>query len=135
MSRKHISIPMGMVMKKFYCHKCGERLGRQPTKRTVRRGDIDYRKYNSIGNTYYIGDVEVTEYDFKCPGCNRTMNYNEQCVISKIQKHLQKNVLSNEEIRDNRERAEQIIDRNSKIRFGLFMLFCVAFVICVYLFK
>lgn len=116
MKNKSVSIPMAMVTKKFYCHKCGERLSKHPKTRTVKRGDPDYRKYNRINHkTHLIGDVEVTEYDFQCSACGNVIEYDEQCVIEKIQKQLRKNILSDEEILNNRGKAENSMDRKAKI--------------------
>ena len=85
MKNKSVSILIGMVTKKFYCHKCGERLSKHPKTRTVKPGDPDYRKHNRINHrTHMIGDVEVTEYDFQCPACGNVIEYDEQCVIGKI---------------------------------------------------
>lgn len=99
MKNKSFSIPIGMVIKKFYCHKCGERLTKRANTRTVKPGESDYKKYNKISRrTYMIGDVEVTEYDFQCPSCGNIIGYDEQCLVRKIQKRLRKNILSKDEI-------------------------------------
>ena len=114
---------MGMVTKKFYCHKCGERLGKHPKTRTLSPGDSDYRKHNRINHrTHMIGDVEVTEYDFQCPACGNVIEYDEQCVIGKIQKQLRKNILSDEEVFNNRGKVEDSINRNAKIFKVIFSL-------------
>lgn len=115
MKNKSISIPAGMVFKKFYCHKCGEKLVKEPKKRIVTPKDADYREYNSIGNMHVIGDIEVTEYDFKCPSCGNIIKYDEQCVIGKIQKKLDKKELYEQDILENREKIENKINRNKKI--------------------
>lgn len=67
MKNRTVSIPVGMMTKKFCCCKCGERLSRKSRTWTVRPGDPDYRKHSKIGRMHVIGEVEVTEYDFQCP--------------------------------------------------------------------
>jgi len=127
MKNKSVSIPMAMVTKKFYCHKCGERLSKHPKTRTVKPGNPDYRKHNSINHrTHMIGDVEVTEYDFQCSACGNVIEYDEQCVIGKIQKQLRKNILSDEEVLNNRGKAENSMDRNAKIFKVIFSLVALA---------
>ena len=115
MNNKSFSIPMAMLTKKFYCHKCGERLIRNARTRTIKRGDPDYKKHSRVGRMHLIGDVKFTEYDFKCPACGNIIEYDEQCVIGKIQKQLCKNILSDEEVLNNRGKAEDSIKRNAKI--------------------
>ena len=116
MKNTSVSIPVDMVTKKFYCHKCGEQLSRHAKTRTLSPGDPDYREHNRIGRgVRMIGDVEVTEYDFQCPACGNIIEYREQSVIRKIQKQVQRNVLSEGEIAANRREAEKAIDRKNKV--------------------
>ncbi|MBR2292884.1 MAG: hypothetical protein IKA44_01065 [Clostridia bacterium] len=127
MKNKSISIPMGMVTKKFYCHKCGARLDKHSKTRTVSPGDPDYRKHNRINHrTHMIGDVEVTEYDFQCPSCGNIVEYDEQRVIKKIQMQLHKNTLSEEEILNNKGKAEETMDRNAKVFKVIFVTIALA---------
>ena len=119
MKNKAVSIPMGMLIKKFYCHKCGERLRRHHKTRIVKRGDPDYNKHN-IDGIYTSGDIEVTEYDFQCPSCGNIIEYDEQCVIENIQKRLDKNVLSEEEFANHKASAKKQVDRKSKISNVIF---------------
>lgn len=120
MKNKSVSIPIGML-KKFYCHKCGERLRKHSRTRTLRRGDPDYEKHSVIGGTHVIGDVELTEYDgFQCPACGSIVEYGEQCIVEKIQKQLGKNILSENEIADRRDSVKEKIDRNGKISRVIF---------------
>ena len=111
MKNKTYSIDHAMVTRKFYCHKCGGRLVRNARSRLLRRGDPDYRKYNMN----FIGDVEHTEYDFKCLTCDRIIDRKEQYVIERIQKKLDKHTLSEAEIAKNEENARAAIARKGKI--------------------
>ena len=127
MKNKSVSIPMGMVTKKFYCHKCGELLGKHPKTRTLSPGDPDYRKHNRINRkTHIIGDIEVTEYDFQCPACKNVIEYDEQCVVRKIQKQLRKNILSDEEVLNNRGKVEDSMNRNAKVFKVIFSVVALA---------
>ena len=128
MKNKSVSIPIGMVTKKFYCHKCGERLCKYPNTRTVKPGDPDYRKHSKINHLHMVGDVEVTEYDFRCPACENIIEYDEQRVVGKIQKQLSKNILSDEELLNNRGKAEDLMNRNAKIFTAIFIAVALAFV-------
>ena len=114
MKNKSKSIPVAMLLKKFYCHSCGERLVKNAKTRTVRRGDQDYREHSRIGYTHMIGDVELTEYDFKCPCCDNITSYDEQCVIERIQKNIGRHVLSPTEISDHTKKAEADLKRRKR---------------------
>lgn len=106
---------MAMKTRKFYCHKCGEELTVQPRTRIITRSDPDYNKHNRIGRTHISGNVELTEYDFFCRSCKRTIPFSEQRVIEKIQKKLGKRILSQEEISENTEKAKAELERKDKI--------------------
>ena len=111
---KSYSIDVAMTTRVFYCHKCGERLCKHPRTRIVKRGDPDYRKYSRRGHTHFFGDVEVTEYDFQCPSCNRIIKPDEQYVIEKMQKALGKHRLTEEEVARNEQAASLAIARNKR---------------------
>ena len=128
MKSKKTVIPMGMVHKKHYCHKCAEQLVKYPRTRTVSPGDPDYRRYSRLNHkTHFVGDVEVTEYDLQCPACENIITYDEQCVIGGIQKQLGKNILSEEEIDHNRAAAEKKIAKRGRLVSLCFTLIIVAF--------
>ncbi len=115
-TRKSYSIPMGMVFGKFYCHKCGEKLKNTPVMQgTVHPGDPGWLKESKIGNTHYLGSVEKYEYQFTCPGCGHEMDYDTQCIYKQIQKILGKKVLSDQEIKEHKARANAIQDRRDTI--------------------
>ena len=82
--------------------------------RTIWRGDQDYKEYSRIGRTHMIGDVELTEYDFKCPCCDNITSYDEQCVIERIQKNIGRHVLSPTEISDRTKEAEADLKRRKR---------------------
>lgn len=115
MKSKSCSIDLATVTRKFYCHKCGDRLLRHARTRIVKRGDPDYKKHSRIGRMHTFGDVELTEYDFKCWTCDRVTGCDEQYVIERMQKKLGKHILSETEIAENEESARAAIARKKKL--------------------
>ena len=115
MKNKSTSIPVAMLIKKFYCHCCGGLLIKNKRTRTIRRGDPDYKEHSRIGRTHMIGDIELTEYDFKCPDCGRITSFDEQCVIENIQKNVGKHILSQAEITEHTPKAEADLKRKRNI--------------------
>lgn len=131
MTNRSCSVPIGMVTRKFYCHECGERLVRHSRTRTIKRGDPDYHRYSRIGRTHMIGDVELTEYDFKCLSCDRVVGYEEQCVIGAMQKSLGKRTLSPAEVSENMDKAQAALDRKRKIGSVIVKVLSLALVVFV----
>ena len=127
---------MGMVTKKFYCHKCGERLNRQSQTKLLKPGDPDYKKHNRINHrTHMVGDVEVTEYVFQCPSCENRIEYDEQLVLHKIQKRLRKQVLSETDIAENQGKIEAAMDRNARVFKLLLIAITLGTIALVFYFK
>ncbi len=127
------SIPIKMRTKKFYCAKCGERMLTKTKTRLVRRRDPDYKKYNTINHMHILGDIELSEYDFKCYSCDNVVDYDTQCVIAKIQKELHKTILSEKEILENKEKAKKLIEKQAKIRKVLSTIITIlVFVLMLY---
>ena len=115
MNKKVYPAPLGMSSRDLYCCDCGAQLEKHAITRIVKKGDPDYKKHRKIGRRYVFGDVEITEYEFKCPSCEKTISYDEQGIIEKIQNRLNKQVLSQEEIDANIEQAKAEIHRKSRI--------------------
>ena len=132
MKNKSSSIPLAVLIKKFYCHKCGERLKRNPITRTIKRGDPEYRKHSRRGHSHVIGDIELTEYSFICPSCNQIVEYDEQLIIDRIQKNVSRHVVSQTEIDENIESATKSLKRKRKITNIIVGTFIVALVIFVF---
>ena len=136
MKNKSVSIPLSMLTKNFYCHKCGGRLVRSAKIKTLKSGDPDYRKHSKLNHrTHTVGEVEVTEYDFKCCNCGNVIEYDEQCVIEKIRKLLRKKLLSDDEIESNRGKAESIIEKKAKVFKVVFVVTAAAVVGLIFYFK
>ncbi len=110
-------MPLAMKAKKFYCSCCGEKLIPYPRTRILKRGDPDYKKHSHIGRgRRVIGDIELTEYDFKCLSCDKFISYDEQCVIREIQKCVGARMLSEDNINDNYEKANENLKRKTRVR-------------------
>ena len=133
MKNKSHVIDAAMVARKFYCHTCGERLINHPRTRLIERGDPEYKEYSHVGHMRRIGDVELTEYDFQCPSCNRIINPDEQYVIEKMQKMVGKNILTEEEFTQNEAAARLAIERKKKITTIIVtVIFIIATIIALY---
>ena len=127
MKNKKNTMPAGMLFKRF-CHHCGTRLEKCANTRTVKRGDSDYEEHRRIGRTRVIGDVEVTEYTgYECPNCKNQIAYDEQIIISNIQKKLGKKVLSEEEIE--KEKVGAQIKQKRKDTANKIIFFSIIFIL------
>lgn len=115
MNGKSYKIPLGMVLKKHYCPKCGTKLERERTHRVVSEGDKDYYQYHRYGK-FPKRDYDVYEYRFKCPSCEERISYNEQCVMERIQKRVGHFVLSSAELEENHEECKRINDKMALLK-------------------
>ena len=106
MKGKFISIPYGMVFKKYYCSKCGTRLKKEKTHRSVTPDDKDYYQYHDYGS-FPKRDYDVYGYQFQCPVCKARISYDEQCKIRRIQKKQGTTILSSAQIKDNYKNSER----------------------------
>ena len=115
MANKSFSMDMAMATRKFYCHKCGSMLVKNPKTRLIRRGDPDYKKHARMGRMHIIGDIEHTEYNFKCIECDTELECDEQYVIEKMQKNLKKHIISEAEFKENEMSARTYLAKKRKI--------------------
>ena len=115
MANKSFSMDMAMATRKFYCHKCGNKLVKNPKTRLIRRGDPDYKKHARMGRMHIIGDIEHTEYNFKCIECDTELECDEQYVIEKMQKNLKKHIISEAEFKENEMSARTYLAKKRKI--------------------
>lgn len=91
-----VSIPVAMLFKKYYCHKCGGRLKRQKVTETLNPGDLGYEaERNKFSGDMYLGkgSISVTHYVFFCPACNSTVTFDEQEDIATKQKYAGSHIL------------------------------------------
>ena len=142
MTNKSTFIPFGILTREFYCHRCGNKLFRHSRTRVVHPKDPDYMKYaihrRGLSITFFPGNVEVTEYDFRCPECETIIHYDKQLVIEQIQNDLGKRCLAESEIpsQESPSPAQDAVDQRERLRkilFGIVML--ALFLIVLYLSK
>lgn len=83
-----LEIPTGMLFRKMYCSKCGEKLKLQKQSQTIKKGEEGYQSH-ILGHTT-IGMTEITkaEYVYICPECGQITTYDRQLQIRKRQKLL-----------------------------------------------
>ena len=129
------SMPIEMKTKKFYCAKCGERMLTKTKTRLIRRSDPDHKKYNRINHRYIFGDIELSEYDFKCYSCDNVVDFDTQCVIDRIQKELHKNVLTDFEIAENQEQARKKIKKRERIKKVIYTIIAIIIISAIFYFK
>ena len=98
MNGKSYSIHAGMLFKKYYCAKCGTKLEKEKTHRVVTPDDADYFEYQDY-NKFPRRDYDVYDYRFKCPYCQTSISYEEQCIVSKIQKEQGSRILAASQIK------------------------------------
>lgn len=92
------SIPVAMLFKKYYCHKCGERLKRQKVTETLDPGAPGYEAaWNQTHSDMHIvgkrGSISVSHYLFRCPACDTTITFEEQEDIAVKQKYAGSRIL------------------------------------------
>ena len=107
MKSVNLSIPLGIVFKKYYCSKCGAELKKEKTHRVVTKDDKDYYQYHDIGK-FPRRDYNVYDYRMKCPSCNARVSYDEQCILERIQKKRGHRVLTSNEIKDNYKECKKV---------------------------
>ena len=91
------SIPLGMIFRKMYCHKCGEKLIKNKYVRIILKDDPKYKIYKR--GRFGEGKVTQYKYNYKCPKCFYNIEYKEQKRIAKIQKQNNSFVLTNDQLK------------------------------------
>lgn len=101
MHRVYENDDLMMYFKKRYCHYCGKVLLRKKSERIVQKGDPDHQTYCHVGTTYKpYGDILVISKKYYCPSCDKLFTCDEQGRVIDAQKHYQKKIVSDEEIRN-----------------------------------
>ena len=80
------TISLGMLFKKMYCHKCGNKLKRKRETYVIRKGEKGYSNQIAGITTIGMDRIQQSYYVYVCPNCNSKITYEEQCVIAKEQK-------------------------------------------------
>ena len=94
------SIPFGMVFGKHYCHRCGSRLKREHVERTISPSDPDYFEHHDR-HVFPRSDHKAYSYIFRCPLCEARISFEEQRIISHIQKKCKRKLLSRADVKAN----------------------------------
>ena len=127
-------INVGMIFKKHYCRKCGERLIKNPIRSVFQRGDPEYYKHNRMGRGRILDKtIHVTEYNYKCPSCGSIVEYDDQLEIEQVQKKMKSRTLSDMELVSEREWAQKRVSRNKKITFAISLSVSALFIISIIL--
>ena len=87
-------IPVGMIFRKMYCHKCGAQLKKEKTTETYKKGDPGYSNKILGHSTLGMSEISKSYYIYQCVNCGARISYDYQCVIAKKQKHLKKKILN-----------------------------------------
>ena len=129
---KRSIMPRAMKKRNLYCSCCGEQLIPYPKTRIVKRGDPDYKEHSYFGQgKRLIGDIELTEYDFKCLSCEKLTSFDEQCMIEEIQKYVGSHILSQDNINENFEKANATLNQKRRIKVIISKLFGLTITILV----
>ena len=95
------TMPRDMSKNMHFCSRCGAFLYTKAERRHIHPKDPEWSTYSRVNiktRAIPIGYLEVSEYSYRCPQCQDLKTYDEQCRIEKIQKTVQRNVLSEQEI-------------------------------------
>ena len=118
------TIDVGMIFKKMYCHKCGNRLKKKKISNTYKKGDPKFSRWLMNNLTIFMDRKEESYYIYKCPNCEAEISYDTQCLVAKLQK-IHKSVILDESIEavkainriillDEKTRNDETITRNDK---------------------
>ena len=95
-----MEIPIGMLIKKMYCSKCGSMIRRYKITKLLHKGEYGFDNYLGGGvNAIGMDKLQKTTYVYRCPNCGNITTYDEQKLISKKQKKCKSKILSE----DNKE--------------------------------
>ena len=87
-------IHAGMVFKRMYCHKCGNKLKIKKISKVYKRGDPEFSPI--LGGTMMtigMDRVQRSHFIYRCANCNTDTTYDEQCVIATRQKRAKRRIL------------------------------------------
>lgn len=92
-----VEIPVGMIFKRMFCHKCGTKLKKLKITEEFKKGEEGFQ--NTLLGHHTLGMTAISKayYIYMCPNCGSIISYNDQCVIAKKQKLLKKKILNENE--------------------------------------
>lgn len=92
--------PLTTIFKKMYCHKCGERIKKKTESTLYYKGDIGYTNPHLFKTPIGMDKMEKKKWIYFCQRCGNTQSCKQQIEISKLQKKLGRNILTEEESED-----------------------------------
>ena len=125
---------MGIFKKKYYCHKCGDILYRNPNTRVITHKDPEWKKFHR-GYLISVGKMTITEYDLKCLTCRTTIDYEKQKAIAEIQNKLNKNILTDEEFNEYKDEIDNIIAKKQDTTKKIYGMLAVILAIIIFIFN
>ena len=70
--------PVYVYLKKHYCHICGGKVKVTYTSKTVNSKSPEAKNYDfSVGDTYYVGNVEFRICHFRCLDCQSDISFED----------------------------------------------------------
>ena len=79
--------PIYVHLKKHYCPQCGERLKLRYVSKIVNSKSAEAKNYDfSVGDTFFVGDVEFRTRYFYCPSAIFEISFKAQKKYEKEQK-------------------------------------------------
>lgn len=80
--------PFYVHFKKHYCPKCGVKLELKYVSKIVNSKSPEAKNYDfSVGDTFFVGDVEFRERYFYCPKCLNKISFKDMKNIEKKLKY------------------------------------------------
>lgn len=92
--------PLTTIFKKMYCHKCGERMKKRTESTLYEKGDIGYTNPHLFKTPIGMNKMETKTWIYFCKRCGNIQSIKQQIEISKLQKKLGRNILTEEESKD-----------------------------------
>lgn len=126
MKKKDVLAPLGMILKKYHCPKCGKILEKQKITKIVTRDDPKYYAYHSR-TSFPKDDVEVMIDVLECPSCKDQYSYEDCCLIKIIQKKEHSLTLSPKKLETGYDYAFKITKIRNMI---LNIIASIVFIIC-----
>lgn len=82
-------IPVGMVFRKMFCHKCGCRLKKEKITKTYKQGDPEYSDKILGHSTLGMSEISKSYYIYRCSGCGAEMELKKDMTIIMVTHNMQ----------------------------------------------
>jgi len=81
--------PLYIHLKKHYCPKCGNKVKVSDTKKTINSKSEEAKEYDfSVGDTYFVGEVEFRTKCFYCGQCGLSISVEKMREYEKAKQDL-----------------------------------------------